>query len=281
MTPQLEQVRLWRPLALTGVVCLSGTTNRYVVDPNGEVVLGQVTAGAMLARRRREQHVVGAEQVCVWDASAKHEGVPYGTAPSWSARLIVLEMPTVQNWSEELAGLARTFGRRDPVLRDARFVRHFTAFHDRLTAADLALAAEETLGELLAELVGESAPLRSSSSPRDPALRRARDLLIDEAPRNITLRELAAVTGMNRHRLTRLFRAEYGMAPHRLQLASRISLARRLLERGVPVASVAREVGFVDQSHLHRHFRRTLGITPGRYIRLLRSNVQDARRHPP
>jgi len=280
MTADSQQVRLWRPLGLTGVVCLAGTTSHYVVDPNGEVVLGQVTAGAMLARRRQERHVVGAGEVCVWDASAKHEGAAHGAA-SWSARLIVLEAPTVENWSEELTGLARTFRRPDPVLRDGRLVRRFAAFHERLAADSVALAAEEALGDLLAELVNETAPVRRASSPPDSALRRAREILIDEAPRNITLRELAAATGMDRHRLTRLFRAEYGMAPHCLQLASRISLARRLLERGVPVATVARDVGFVDQSHLHRHFRRTLGITPGEYVRLLRSNVQDARRRRP
>jgi transcriptional regulator GlxA family with amidase domain len=33
------------------------------------------------------------------------------------------------------------------------------------------------------------------------------------------------------------------------------------------VADVAVAVGFHDQAHLHRHFTRMLGITPGRYAR--------------
>jgi transcriptional regulator GlxA family with amidase domain len=41
-----------------------------------------------------------------------------------------------------------------------------------------------------------------------------------------------------------------------------------MLERGVAVAEVAQATGFFDQSHLHRHFRRTLGMTPARYARL-------------
>jgi AraC-like DNA-binding protein len=46
----------------------------------------------------------------------------------------------------------------------------------------------------------------------------------------------------------------------------------------MPVAEVALRAGFFDQSHLHRHFLPTLGITPARYAELMRSNVQDGGR---
>jgi AraC-like DNA-binding protein len=41
--------------------------------------------------------------------------------------------------------------------------------------------------------------------------------------------------------------------------------ARRLLRRGEPIAEVAADVGFVDQSHLTRQFQRVMGTTPARY----------------
>jgi transcriptional regulator GlxA family with amidase domain len=55
------------------------------------------------------------------------------------------------------------------------------------------------------------------------------------------------------------------MPPHRYLLAQRILRARRLLESGEPIAAVAAATGFVDQSHLHRHFRRGLDVTPAEY----------------
>jgi transcriptional regulator GlxA family with amidase domain len=55
------------------------------------------------------------------------------------------------------------------------------------------------------------------------------------------------------------------MPPHRYLLAQRILRARRLLEAGEPIAAVAAATGFVDQSHLHRHFRRGLDVTPAQY----------------
>jgi AraC-like DNA-binding protein len=84
---------------------------------------------------------------------------------------------------------------------------------------------------------------QSAAAPRrarsDPALRRACELLHDRLPANVTLDELELAAGVSRHRLSRLFRAAFGMPPHRFQLAQRIALARRMLERGAGVAEVA------------------------------------------
>jgi transcriptional regulator GlxA family with amidase domain len=46
----------------------------------------------------------------------------------------------------------------------------------------------------------------------------------------------------------------------------------------VPVAEVAQATGFFDQSHLHRHFRRTLGMTPARYAQLTTAQTYKTRR---
>ena len=40
-----------------------------------------------------------------------------------------------------------------------------------------------------------------------------------------------------------------------------------MLEAGRPIAETAIATGFADQSHLHRHFERSLGLTPGAYQR--------------
>jgi AraC-like DNA-binding protein len=45
----------------------------------------------------------------------------------------------------------------------------------------------------------------------------------------------------------------------------RVHRARRMLKDGIPIAEVALQLGFTDQSHLNRHFKRMTGITPGLY----------------
>jgi AraC-like DNA-binding protein len=75
---------------------------------------------------------------------------------------------------------------------------------------------------------------------------------------------------VGKFRLIRLFRERTGLPPHAFQVAHRVRRARRLLEAGAPIAAAAAEAGFADQSHLHRHFRRSLGLTPRQYQRRFR-----------
>jgi AraC-like DNA-binding protein len=67
--------------------------------------------------------------------------------------------------------------------------------------------------------------------------------------------------------LLRAFRGETGLPPHAYLNQLRVRLARRLLDRGVAPAEVAAEVGFADQAHLTRHFKRVMGVPPGAYQR--------------
>ena len=56
-----------------------------------------------------------------------------------------------------------------------------------------------------------------------------------------------------------------GIPPHRYLTGRRLDRARRMLLAGRRPAEVAVEVGFHDQAHLTRHFKRMLGVTPGAY----------------
>ena len=73
------------------------------------------------------------------------------------------------------------------------------------------------------------------------------------------------MAGVGKFRLIWLFRERTGLPPHAPQIAHRIRAARRLLEAGEPIAETAFATGFADQSHLHREFQRSLGLTPARY----------------
>ncbi len=60
------------------------------------------------------------------------------------------------------------------------------------------------------------------------------------------------------------------MPPHTYQLQLRMARARRLLQRGMEPGDVAAQLGFTDQSHLTRHFKRLFRLTPGQYARACR-----------
>jgi AraC-like DNA-binding protein len=88
---------------------------------------------------------------------------------------------------------------------------------------------------------------------------------VDRAPPDLTT--LSKQAGLSRFQTLRLFRRHYGVTPHAYQLHFRIALARRTLLSGQNAAEAAAKHGFADQSHLTKHFKRLVGITPGQYAR--------------
>ena len=86
---------------------------------------------------------------------------------------------------------------------------------------------------------------------------------------SVYLEELAALAELSVCRFVTVFRMQVGLTPHRFICHRRIRYAKVLLREGVPMAQVAFDAGFFDQSHLSRHFKSVCGITPGRYLREL------------
>ena len=98
-----------------------------------------------------------------------------------------------------------------------------------------------------------------------PWLLRIRDRLHDDCARPLGLGALAADVGVHAGHLTRSFRRAFGCTPGEYQRACRLERAVALVRTTrAPMAEVAAQCGFSDQSHLTRAVRRHLGLTPAR-----------------
>ncbi len=98
---------------------------------------------------------------------------------------------------------------------------------------------------------------------------------IDYAERNIaerpTIRELARIAGMSVYQLDRRMQRVFGLTTGQWYLKTRISFASRMLvESDMPIADVAFEAGYADQSSFTRQFRRSTGLSPSQYRGLRR-----------
>ncbi|MFL9922721.1 AraC family transcriptional regulator [Herbaspirillum lusitanum] len=99
----------------------------------------------------------------------------------------------------------------------------------------------------------------------------AREYLHDQLEHSISLDRLAAVAGRDRWALTRDFRSYFGTSPYRYLTMRRLDLARRLMLQGQPLAEVAANAGFADQSHMTRQFGQAFGLPPARWLRIQRT----------
>jgi AraC-like DNA-binding protein len=113
----------------------------------------------------------------------------------------------------------------------------------------------------------ERAPRLKGGANEPRAVARAKSYLRDNLGERVTLDELAAAAGLSRFRLVHAFVAAVGLPPHAYQLQLRIERARQLLQDGLPAAQAAVDLGFVDQAHFIRHFKKIMRVTPGQYAR--------------
>ncbi|MEM6737513.1 MAG: AraC family transcriptional regulator [Bacteroidota bacterium] len=84
--------------------------------------------------------------------------------------------------------------------------------------------------------------------------------------KSISLRQLSEISERSPSQVLRTFQKHIGVAPHAYQLNLRIIKAKEFLLQDMPISQTALKVGFVDQSHFHKHFKRITHVTPGSFI---------------
>ncbi len=140
-----------------------------------------------------------------------------------------------------------------------------TGLRDSAPLADSAAVVEAFVDQALLDA---AAPDDEVPTPRsERILRRIHSGLSEEGETHVDLATLAELTGLSRFQVLRQFKRRYGLPPHSYQLFVRVGMAQQALRRGEAPARVAAATGFVDQSHLTRHFKRALGVTPAQYAR--------------
>ena len=162
-----------------------------------------------------------------------------------------------------------------PEIAEPALRRAIHALHRALGHPDDAFEAESRLAivgdRLRAHLTAPGARpspggrlAATGSSPRGLA-GGLRDLLDARLFERTTLDQAGERLGASPSHLVRSFTGTFGIAPHQYLTARRIDAARKRLLDGEPIALVAATVGFYDQAHFSRQFKRHVGIPPGRY----------------
>ncbi|WP_329553750.1 helix-turn-helix transcriptional regulator [Streptomyces sp. NBC_00696] len=256
-----QEVSAWRP-RIPGVVEVFHahfTEYAYPMHVHDAWTLLIVDDGAVRYDLDRHEHGTPHDTVSLLPPHVPHNGSP-ATPHGFRKRVLYLDGTHLP---DDLIGSAVD----SPDLRDPELRLRVGQLHTALDHPGDELEAESRLS-LIAERL--HAHLRPSTAPTPFAPTLARDLreLLDErVTEGIALDEAARLVHAHPAHLVRAFSGAYGIAPHQYLMSRRVDHARRLLLDGRPPGEVATVTGFYDQSHLTRHFRKLVGVTPGRYSR--------------
>ncbi|SOD61845.1 transcriptional regulator, AraC family [Streptomyces zhaozhouensis] len=257
------RVSAWRP-GVPGVVEILHarfTEHAYPMHVHDAWTLLLVDDGAVRYDLERREHGTPRDTVTLLPPGVPHNGAP-ATARGFRKRVLYLDLSRLD---ERFIGPAVD----SPNLVDPLLRRRVGQLHAVLDHPGDELEAESRLA-----LVGERLrhhlrprPHAPPAAPRPRLADRLRQLLDERLLTGVGLEEAAGLVHAHPTHLVRAFTTAFGIAPHQYLTARRVDRARRLLLAGLPAAEVAAASGFYDQSHLTRHFRRHLGVTPGRYAR--------------
>ena len=261
---------------------------RYRAGTEGVELLEASFDQHVYERHIHETYAIGVTRRGVqrfWCLGATHDSLPAGvivippgeahdgesgTTGGYSYRMFYVPVDRVRALAAEaFERPASSLQLRQPcVLREPALAADLEAAWIAMDARPASLAADELLGRALSRLdVRHDAAVARIRTLDHRALERVQGYLRERVGEHVRLADLAALASMSRFQLTRQFERAYGLPLHAYQVHLRLAEAKRRLRAGVTIAAVAADLGFADQSHLHRRFKGAFGMTPGEWRR--------------
>ncbi|MBF4557666.1 AraC family transcriptional regulator [Pseudomonas sp. p50] len=264
----------------TGIETLRAHFEGHAYDPHwhDSYLVGVTEQGVQQFNCRRAKHQSTPGKVFLLEPGDIHDGEA-PTEDGFTYRMLYLEAQWLEREISRVfedAPLNSQLSFAHTLTHDPQLAHATNQAFETLHQSELKIVRQTTLDGLLERLTRHLHwRARYREDPRLPQVaQKAREYLHANAHEDIGLEHLATVTGVDRFRLTRAFKAAYGLAPHAYLVQLRLAQARRMLALGEQPTTVAMTLGFADQSHLGRWFVRAYGLTPALYRKRC-SNLPD------
>jgi AraC-like DNA-binding protein len=278
-----EKVELWSEPDLGDVGLMRATyvTQTFPRHTHETFGVGVIESGALGFYYRGENVVASSGEISLVNPDEAHTGHA-AAASGWTYRMFHLSPDLLRSAASQVADRPWEIPFfQTGVIRDPDLAAFIHALHSGLEQGEemSTLEKESRFLWMLTRLITRHSdappamPVAGAPGAERARIKRAREYIQACHQENLSVDQLAAVANLSPFHFIRVFQKEVGIPPHAYLNQTRIRRARDLLAQGMDIASVAQETGFVDQSHLTRHFKRILGITPGNF----RNSVQDRR----
>jgi AraC-like DNA-binding protein len=269
--PQQESLQVWTTPSFEGTIFSRGAhfTHPYPRHWHEEIHFCAYTAGSGYLGYRGNSHLVAEGDFVITPAGEVHKNwVASGAEISFCGAYV--DVASFRQATSQIVGREVPLPQSNDLFsRDKLLRKRFLLLHQATQRVDLRLHQEELLLEFLQVLLANSGTVEGSgirAGTEPGAVKRAREFIDAHFSDSISLASLGRLTNLSPYHLHRVFSQQTGMPPHAYQTQVRINHAKQLLRIRQPLSDIAATTGFADQSHLTRHFRRLVGVTPGRFL---------------
>lgn len=272
-------MKFWRSSNLGGLELLQASYGAYAFPRHihDEYVLGVIVQGVEAVQHKGTTHVAPAGSLIMINPGEWHSNYSINEA-GFGYRMLYPCHDLMKHVMSQIYGREQAAPYlHHPVASDEILRQLLLRLHVSFENGGSALEQESYFLAAMARLLACHSTEPAVLPPVPPIrlyVRQVRDYLDANYSENVSLESLSTLVNISPFHLLRAFRDEVGLSPSQYQTCRRIAHAKELLRSGLSIAQVAAETGFVDQSHLTRHFKQICGVTPGQYTPG-RKNLQD------
>jgi AraC family transcriptional regulator len=279
----LDENEVGPPKALLVTEVPGGLVQVTIGEPPGQLNLKGIPANVLMfnmspvqgLRQTREGHSFVSDML-----HGEMTLIPRGVASQWSwksacDRLDVVISADVFGDESKLEVVDR-FAFRDSEMETIcrRLYRELNLNANRLYVESLVLKLALLLLRRHSTASPAARALPSGGLTRNQA-RHVLDYIESNLSHELTLSDLAAITGLSRHHFARMFKQTIGVAPYRYVLERRLERAKHLLRVAhSSLVEISLSAGFDSQSHFTSTFHRMVGTTPGEFQKCVHERHQ-------
>ena len=273
----MNNPRFWRDSRLPFIEARSIENSQklaYDEHSHDTFSIGAITRGTNFYQNSSVQYKVNAGSVVIINPHDVHACKSVASAP-WSYLMLFVDTAWMMRLQND-CGIHEstqfqpfnTHLSTDTLLFQALVDFHTVLVDDGQDVLCKEIASVEflvLLNHLLHKYPSTSVTSHDISHPR---LKDAAHFIATHCTESLRLSDICASAHLSPSYLVRAFKAHFGLTPHAYLLNQRILLAQKLLKQGKASIDIAHELGFADQAHFQRVFKRKVAATPRQYAML-------------